>query len=69
MSVAPYELAMQRIDQEFDIPQYDVSGLIRVISENAGHLPADKRDRYAYLPESVVSRIEEIVREAFHIGE
>jgi len=69
MTVASYELAMQRIDIEFDVPQFDVSGLVRVISENAGHLPADKRDRYAYLPERVVLRIEEIVREAFNIGE
>jgi hypothetical protein len=46
MTVAPYELAMQRIDIEFDVPQFDVSGLVRAISENAGHLPADKRDRY-----------------------
>jgi hypothetical protein len=59
---------LRQVDSEFDIPQYDVSGLIRAISANGGRLPANKRDRYGYLPEEVVLRIEAIVREAFHLA-
>jgi hypothetical protein len=54
-----------RIDAEFDIPQYDVSGLIRAIHANNGRLPASKRVRYGYLPDVVLARIEAIVQEAF----
>jgi hypothetical protein len=63
MTVSGYDIAMRRIDAEFDIHQYDVSGLIRAIHANNGRLPATRREQYAYLPDSVLARIEEIVQE------
>ncbi len=41
MSHDAYELAILRIGAEFDIPQYDVSALIRSIVANRGRLPLD----------------------------
>jgi hypothetical protein len=67
MKLDAYEVATQRIDAEFDIPQYDVSTLIRSIVANRGRLPPDWRNRYRYLPDAVVQRIEAIVREVFRI--
>jgi hypothetical protein len=67
MSPDAYERAMHRIDAEFDIPQYDVSSLIRLIQANHGRLPAAKHQRYEYLPDAVLQRIEAIVREVFQI--
>lgn len=58
MSPDAYEVATQRIDAEFDIPQYDVSALIRSIVANRGRLPPDGRKRYRYLPDAVLQRIE-----------
>jgi len=68
MNLDAYELAMQRIDEEFDLPQYIVSALIREIQANSGRLPADKQGRYKHLPGAVLTRIEAIVQEAFGIG-
>lgn len=68
MSYDAYELATLRIDAEFDIPQYDVSALIRSIVSNRGRLPRDGRNRYGYLPDAVLQRIEVIVCEVFRIG-
>lgn len=67
MNLDAYELAMQRIDSEFDLPQYIVLGLIRKIQTNIGRLPADERGRYKHLPGAVLTRIEAIVQEAFEI--
>ncbi|MFT4437893.1 hypothetical protein ACMX25_31580 [Caballeronia sp. 15715] len=68
MSHDAYELAILRIDAEFDIPQYDVSALIRSIVANRGRLPLDGRSRYGYLPDDVLQRVEAIVREVFRSG-
>ncbi|MFM0630485.1 hypothetical protein [Paraburkholderia xenovorans] len=68
MNPHDYEVATQRIDAEFDIPQFDVSGLIRAIYANHGRLPRDRRARYEYLPDDVLTRIEAIVRDVFRIG-
>ncbi|MFM0173658.1 hypothetical protein PQR33_30520 [Paraburkholderia sediminicola] len=68
MNPHDYEEATRRIDAAFDIPQFDVSGLIRTIYENHGRLPRDRRARYEYLPEDVLTKIEVIVRDVFHIG-
>jgi hypothetical protein len=67
MSPDAYEVTTQRIDAEFDIPQYDVSNLIRSIVANRGRLPPDGRNRYRYLPDAVLQRIEAIVCEVFRI--
>ncbi|MFM0630505.1 hypothetical protein [Paraburkholderia xenovorans] len=68
MNLDAYEHATQRIDAEFDLPQYIVSALIREIQANNGRLPADTHGRYRYLPSAVLTRIEAIVQEVFRIG-
>jgi len=68
MNPSAYERAIRRIDKEFDIPQSDVSRLVRLISASGGHLATDKRDRFGNLPDAVLQRIEVIVCEVFCIG-
>ncbi|MEZ2307114.1 hypothetical protein [Caballeronia sp. Lep1P3] len=61
-------LAMRRIDMEFDIPQFVAAALVRRIATNDFKLPASERrswDWFAKLPDSVIARCEQIVREAF----
>jgi fido (protein-threonine AMPylation protein) len=60
-----YDIAFQQLDAEFDLPQKDLSALIRMIQSNQGTLSANKRKQYNHLPIDVLARIEEIVRQAF----
>ncbi|WP_181196546.1 hypothetical protein [Paraburkholderia sp. BL25I1N1] len=55
---------MRSIDAEFDIPQFVASALVRTIASNNFQLPDSARERFAKLPNSVIARIEQIVREA-----
>jgi hypothetical protein len=61
-----YDVALQRLEAEFDLPQTDLSALIRMIQSNTGKLSTNKRKQYFYLPPEVLDHIEEIVREAFN---
>lgn len=60
-----YDLAFSKLNNELDLPQKDLSTLIRMIQSNQGALSANRRKQYYYLPEKVLNRIEEVVREAF----
>jgi hypothetical protein len=65
MSNSGWDIAMRRIDEEFDLPQSDASFLVRKISQSGFKLPPIYRARYQHLPEEVITRIEQIVREAY----
>lgn len=60
-----YDAAVQQIDMEFDLPQKDISRLIRMIHGNKGHLAARKRGQFDLIPDAVIARVEVIVRESF----
>ncbi|MDR6472140.1 hypothetical protein J2777_005881 [Paraburkholderia graminis] len=61
---------MRRIDAEYDIPQFVAASLVRKIAANKFRLPATDRSRFQKLPDHVIARIEEMVREAyFEAGE
>jgi hypothetical protein len=60
-----YDLAFSKLNNELDLPQKDLSALIRMIQSNQGTLSANRRKQYYYLPEKVLNRVEEVVREAF----
>lgn len=65
MADTGWDIAMRRINAEYDIPQYIASSLVRKIATNGFRLPAEDRAKYQQLPDEVVSRIEKIVREAY----
>lgn len=60
-----WDIAMRRIDSEYDLPQFVASSLVRRIAANQFRLPATDRAKYQQLPDHVIVRIEEIVREAY----
>lgn len=60
-----YDIALKQLDSEFDIPQKDLSALIRMIHSNNGKLSENRRKQFYYLPPEVLARVEEVVRQAF----
>lgn len=60
-----YDLAFSKLNSELDLPQKDLSTLIRMIQSNNGTLSANRRKQFDHLPEKVLGRIEEVVRQAF----
>ena len=60
-----YDQAFLRLDRELDLPQKELSALIRMAHSNAGTLSLNRRRQYSYLPISVLDRIEAVVRETF----
>ena len=60
-----YDLAFSTLNDELDLPQKDLSALIRMIQSNQNTLSAKRRKQYVHLPEEVLNRIEEVVRQAF----
>ncbi|MFM0544251.1 hypothetical protein PQR29_05940 [Paraburkholderia strydomiana] len=56
---------MRRIDAIYDLPQFVASSLVRKIAANKFRLPPTDRSRFQQLPDHVIVRIEEIVREAY----
>ncbi len=60
-----YDLAFSTLNHELDLPQKDLSALIRMIQSNQNTLSAKRRKQYAHLPEEVLNRIEDVVRRAF----
>lgn len=60
-----YDAAIDRIEAAFDLPANDVSRLIRMIHGNDGHLAKGKRNQFDWIPDDVITRIEEMVRDSF----
>ncbi|MFL9959079.1 hypothetical protein PQR65_37400 [Paraburkholderia nemoris] len=65
MDNSAWDIAMRRIDMEFDIAQFLASALVRKIAANSFRLPTADRVRFQQLPDHVIERIEQIVRDAF----
>ncbi|MFL9898957.1 hypothetical protein PQR71_12470 [Paraburkholderia fungorum] len=65
MADSGWDIAMRRIDNEFDVPQFIASSLVRKIAANGFRLSAADRGKFKQLPDHVIERIEQIVREAF----
>ncbi|MHB9839711.1 hypothetical protein Q8F57_033360 [Paraburkholderia terrae] len=65
MTESGWDIAMRRIDSEFDVPQFVASSLVRKIAANGFRLPAADRSKFQKLPDEVIARIEQIVRDAY----
>ncbi len=63
-----YDQALLTLDHEFDLPQNDLSALIRMAYSNQGILSLNRRKQYVHLPESVLNRVETIVQQVFGIA-
>lgn len=61
-----YDKAYQQLNAEFDLPNKDLSALIRMIQSNKGVLAINRRKQYVHVPVSTLDRIEQVVREAFN---
>lgn len=60
-----YDQAFISLDHELDLPQNDLSALIRMAYSNQGVLSLNRRKQYVHLPESVLNRIEAVVQQMF----
>lgn len=60
-----YDRALAMINEQIDLPQKDISALIRMIHSNDGVLSQHRRKQYAHLPATVLDQIEALVRSAF----
>lgn len=65
MADSGWDIAMRRIDNEFDVPQFLASMLVRRIAENNFRLATTDRIKVAHLPDEVIARIQHIVLEAY----
>jgi hypothetical protein len=61
-----YDRAFEQLDAEFDLPNKDLSALIRMIYSNKGILSENRRKQYIHLPKQILDRVEQVVREAFN---
>jgi hypothetical protein len=59
-----YDSAFATLNRELNLPQKDLSALIRMIRSNQGSLSAHRRKQYFHLPGEVLNRIEEVVAQA-----
>jgi hypothetical protein len=60
-----YDLAFTTLNNELDLPQKDLSALIRMVQSNKGVLSGNRRKQYGHLPAHVLDRIETVVRQSF----
>jgi hypothetical protein len=60
-----YDVAFSALNREFDLPQKDLSALIRMIHSNKGTLSLHRRKQYGGVPDHVLDRIEQIVSQSF----
>ncbi|MBC8748578.1 MULTISPECIES: hypothetical protein [Paraburkholderia] len=65
MTSSGWDIAMRRIDAEYDLPQFLASSRVRKIAANSFRLPPNDRANYQSLPDQVVARIEQIVRDSY----
>ena len=61
-----YDTAFSVLDSEFDLPQKDLSALIRMTYSNKGTLSQHRRKQFSHLPDDVLDRIETVVRLSFY---
>ena len=65
MSTSGWDIAMRRINAEYDLPQFVASSLVHKIAANGFRLQATERTGFQRLPDEVIARIEQIVRESY----
>jgi hypothetical protein len=65
MTESGWDIAMRRIDDVFDLPQFVASSLVRKIAASNFSLAAADRIKFAQLPDHVIERIEQIVLAAY----
>ncbi|ANB73664.1 hypothetical protein AYM40_15845 [Paraburkholderia phytofirmans OLGA172] len=65
MADSGWDIAMRRIDSEFDVPQFLASSLVRKIAANNFRLAATDRIKVGYLPDEVIARIQHIALESY----
>jgi hypothetical protein len=65
MTECGWDIAMRRIDDVFDLPQFVASSLVRKIAASNFRLAAADRIKFAQLPDHVIERIEQIVLAAY----
>jgi hypothetical protein len=65
MADSGWDIAMRRIDNEFDVPQFIASALVRKIAANKFKLAPRDRVKYSTLPDDVIERMEQIVLAAY----
>lgn len=61
-----FDAAFEQLNGELNLPRPDLSALIRMVQSNNGKLSSNKRKAYSHLPDELIARIEEVVREAFN---
>jgi hypothetical protein len=61
-----YDMAYQQLDAELDLPNKDLSALIRMIYSNKGVLSENRRRQYIHVPKQILDRVEQVVREVFN---
>jgi Fic/DOC family protein len=59
--LAVFDEAKRAVDEEFDLPSKDISVLVRAAISLEGKISKHRRKQYSHLPDSVFSRIEDIV--------
>lgn len=64
-----YDSAFTQLDAELDLPRKDLSALIRMAQSQHGQLSKHRRKQYSHLPDWVLERIENVVRETFEFFE
>ncbi|MFM0197478.1 hypothetical protein [Paraburkholderia strydomiana] len=65
MADSGWDIAMRRIDLEYDLPQFVAASLVRKIAANGFRLPPPDRARLPKIPDAVITHIEQMVREAY----
>lgn len=63
-----FDRCMTRLSGEVELPQKDLSLLVRAAIEQDGVLSKNRRKQYPHLPETIFQSIEEVVTETFEFG-
>jgi len=61
-----YDVAYHQLDAELDLPNKDLSALIRMVHSNQGVLSENRRRQYSHIPKDILDHIEDVVRQAFN---